>query len=49
MLSHTNVVSNILMVQTVEGPQLSWKGGPDGVGDKILAFLPFFHIYGMSF
>lgn len=46
MLSHENIISNILMLKAGEGDNLSWDGGPDGKGDIILAFLPFFHIYG---
>jgi 4-coumarate--CoA ligase len=45
MLSHTNIVSNVCMLKTGEQGNLSWKGGPENEGDKILAFLPFFHIY----
>ncbi|KAH6671047.1 hypothetical protein B0J14DRAFT_544006 [Halenospora varia] len=48
MLSHSNIVSNILMGKAGEGGNMSWKGGPDGKGDKVLAFLPFFHIYGLT-
>ncbi|KAL8681892.1 MAG: hypothetical protein Q9186_002049 [Xanthomendoza sp. 1 TL-2023] len=48
MLSHYNIVSNILMGKVGEGGNLSWKGGPDGQGDRVLAFLPFFHIYGLT-
>ncbi|KAI5295704.1 hypothetical protein KEM52_000497 [Ascosphaera acerosa] len=47
MLSHRNLVSNVVQNSAREGP-LSWKGGPDGQGDKILAVLPFFHIYGLN-
>jgi 4-coumarate--CoA ligase len=39
MLSHENIVSNLMMGKIGEGGHLSWKG------DRILAFLPFFHIY----
>ena len=46
MLSHENIVSNILMLRAGEGGNLTWDGGPDGTGDNLLAFLPFFHIYG---
>ena len=46
MLSHENIVSNIMMMKAGEGGNLTWDGGPDGKGDRILAFLPFFHIYG---
>ena len=47
MLSHENIVSNILMGRAIEGEHLTWNGGRDGTGDNILAFLPFFHIYGL--
>ena len=46
MLTHRNIVSNILQLAAVEGGELSWKGGRDGQGDQILALLPFFHQYG---
>jgi 4-coumarate--CoA ligase len=49
MLSHRNIVANILQQVTGEGGNLSWDGGPDGKGDRVLAFLPFYHIYGMAF
>lgn len=45
MLSHSNIVSNVCMLRTGEGGNLSWKGRYNNEGDKILAFLPFFHIY----
>ena len=48
MLSHANLVSNIAQVQAGESGNVTWDGGPDGKGDNILAFLPFFHIYGTS-
>ena len=46
MLSHTNIVANILQGRAAEGGNLSWTGGHNCEGDKIIAFLPFFHIYG---
>lgn len=46
MLCHENIISNILMLKAGEGDNLSWDGGPKGEGDNIVAFLPFFHIYG---
>jgi acyl-CoA synthetase (AMP-forming)/AMP-acid ligase II len=46
MLSHSNIVANILMMVVGESGNLSWTGRHDGQGDKIIAFLPFFHIYG---
>lgn len=48
MLCHENIISNILMLKAGEGGNLSWDGGPDGNGDNIIAFLPFFHIYGLN-
>ncbi|MCJ1432061.1 hypothetical protein MMC27_001417 [Xylographa pallens] len=48
MLSHTNIVSNILMGHVAEGGHLSWEGGPNDEGDSVLAFLPFYHIYGLT-
>ncbi|KAL7272805.1 hypothetical protein RUND412_004367 [Rhizina undulata] len=42
MLSHRNIVVNVLQLVTGEGNNVSWKN------DKIIAFLPFFHIYGLS-
>ncbi|KFY84830.1 hypothetical protein V500_08969 [Pseudogymnoascus sp. VKM F-4518 (FW-2643)] len=48
MLSHRNIVSNLFMLAAGEGNNLSSDGGPDGKGDKLLAFLPFFHIYGLT-
>jgi long-subunit acyl-CoA synthetase (AMP-forming) len=46
MLSHTNIIANVLQAQQGDAYNLKWNGGPDNEGDKILAFLPFFHIYG---
>lgn len=48
MLSHENIVSNILQIKAGESGNITWDGGPDGKGDNILAFLPFFHIYGTT-
>lgn len=49
MLSHRNIVANIRQQYIAEGANLSWNGGPDGKGDRVLAFLPFYHIYGIAF
>ena len=46
MLCHENIVSNILMLKAGEAGNVTWNGGSDGKGDRILAFLPFYHIYG---
>ncbi|MCJ1247023.1 hypothetical protein MMC30_004234 [Trapelia coarctata] len=48
MLCHENITSNIMMLKAGEGDNLTWGGGPDGNGDNVLAFLPFFHIYGLT-
>lgn len=48
MLSHRNIVANVLQQYIGEGGNLAWDGGPDGKGDRVLAFLPFYHIYGTS-
>ncbi|KAF2652276.1 4-coumarate-CoA ligase-like protein [Lophiostoma macrostomum CBS 122681] len=48
MLSHRNIVANTMMIKMAEGGNLDWQGGPSGEGDKLLAFLPFFHIYGLT-
>ncbi|EKG14902.1 AMP-dependent synthetase/ligase [Macrophomina phaseolina MS6] len=42
MLTHTNIVANTMMNKAVEGKNLQWEK------DKIIAFLPFFHIYGLT-
>jgi 4-coumarate--CoA ligase len=42
MLSHRNIVSNVLMLKVGEGGNMSWQN------DRILSFLPFFHIYGLT-
>ena len=47
MLSHRNIIANILQQKTAEGGNLSWEGGLHGEGDRLLAFLPFFHVYGL--
>lgn len=46
LLSHYNIVSNVLQTDAVEGRQLTPNGGDDGRGDRVLIFLPLFHIYG---
>lgn len=46
IITHRNVVANILQNHNAENYLLSPTGGPSGEGDKIIAFLPFYHIYG---
>ncbi|KAK5124035.1 hypothetical protein LTR85_002232 [Meristemomyces frigidus] len=48
MLCHRNIVANALQITAGEGPisNAPRPGHPDG--DTILAFLPFFHIYGLT-
>lgn len=47
-ISHGNMVANITQAMGLEDDTLTWDGGPDGTGDRWLAFLPFSHIYGKS-
>lgn len=42
MLSHNNVCSDVLMMLAGEGDNLTWER------DRLLGFLPFFHIYGLT-
>jgi 4-coumarate--CoA ligase len=42
MLSHSNVVSDLFMVNSSEGSILRWEE------DKILSVLPYYHIYGIT-
>jgi 4-coumarate--CoA ligase len=41
MLTHSNVVSNLFMVNSSEGALLKWNK------DKVLSVLPYYHIYGL--
>lgn len=47
MLSHRNIIANILQQVVGECNKLTWDGGLDGQGDRVLSFLPFYHIYGI--
>ncbi|CAO2656681.1 Nn.00g054840.m01.CDS01 [Neocucurbitaria sp. VM-36] len=55
-LSHYNLTSNVIQVQWSEQFNLTWDGSktsgdiplPASHGDRILACLPFFHIYGLT-
>lgn len=40
MLSHQNIVANVLMVTSSIGKSYSWQN------DKLMGILPFYHIYG---
>ncbi|RFU28436.1 hypothetical protein B7463_g7925, partial [Scytalidium lignicola] len=48
MLTHSNIISNILMKALCHNGNLSWKGGPNDSGDSVIGFLPFFHSYGLT-
>ncbi|KAI0020159.1 hypothetical protein F4780DRAFT_743070 [Xylariomycetidae sp. FL0641] len=50
MLTHTNIVANLLQLEFVDSKfnGLYHAGGDDGKGDKQLAILPFFHVYGLT-
>lgn len=45
MVSHYNVIANVLQVATIENTARDAEGKPNGVG---LGLLPFSHIYGLS-
>ncbi|KAL1994587.1 hypothetical protein VTN49DRAFT_2057 [Thermomyces lanuginosus] len=48
MLSHRNVIANTMQNGYIESMNMHW-GEKDGrPGDRILAFLPFYHIYGLT-
>jgi len=46
MLTHENMVCNLQQLRVSESAELDWKGGPDGQGDKVMGFLPFYHVFG---
>lgn len=48
MLTHRNIIANVLQNGAIEGGHLDPVGGIEGQGERILAFLPFFHIYGLT-
>jgi 4-coumarate--CoA ligase len=57
MLSHYNLTSNVVQIQPSQQFNLTWDGSktsgsiplpPQRHGDKVLACLPFFHIYGLT-
>ncbi|OJJ01234.1 hypothetical protein ASPVEDRAFT_130643 [Aspergillus versicolor CBS 583.65] len=48
MLSHRNIVANSLQLAAGDDGNVKWNGGADDKGDRVLAFLPFFHIYGLT-
>jgi acyl-CoA synthetase (AMP-forming)/AMP-acid ligase II len=46
-LTHTNIIANVLQNRSCDANYLKWNGGAvGGRPDKIMAFLPFYHIYG---
>jgi 4-coumarate--CoA ligase len=42
MLSHENIVANILQSCTPDAEMLDWRS------DSLISFLPMFHIYGTT-
>lgn len=46
MLSHRNIVSNVLQLDLPHKGHLSCGDGTTGSGDRTIGFLPLFHIYG---
>ncbi|KAE8150675.1 hypothetical protein BDV25DRAFT_129361 [Aspergillus avenaceus] len=49
MLSHRNMIANVLQCAAIDQGVLAWDRGLRGEGDRVLALLPFFHIYGLTF
>ncbi|KFY86640.1 hypothetical protein V500_07503 [Pseudogymnoascus sp. VKM F-4518 (FW-2643)] len=49
MLSHENVIMNLLQIQATDENNLTPIGGVDGLGDKIMSVLPYYHVYGIAF
>ena len=50
MLTHTNIIANVLQNRACDSGNLTWdfiRPGTVGQGDKVIGFLPFYHIYGM--
>jgi acyl-CoA synthetase (AMP-forming)/AMP-acid ligase II len=51
MLTHTNIIANILQNRACDSKHLTWHSSnineSESRGDKIVGFLPFYHIYGM--
>lgn len=46
-LTHTNIIANVLQNRACDAEYLTWNGGTAaGHADRIMAFLPFYHIYG---
>ncbi|KAJ5355954.1 hypothetical protein N7517_010563 [Penicillium concentricum] len=48
MLSHENLVANLLQIEATDEGNLKPTGGDDNHGDKILATVPYFHVYGFA-
>jgi len=48
MLSHRNVVANLMQIKVGEQGNLTWNKGIDGTGDCLILTLPAFHIYGLT-
>ncbi|KAI2629844.1 acetyl-CoA synthetase-like protein [Hypoxylon sp. NC1633] len=49
VLTHRNIVANLLQLEHVELLNgLYHSGGLDGKGDKQIAVLPFYHVYGLT-
>ncbi|OQE41196.1 hypothetical protein PENCOP_c005G07892 [Penicillium coprophilum] len=46
LLPHRNIISNVLQLSAGEGGNLAWDG-LDKNSDWVLAFVPFYHIYGL--
>ncbi|KAI1431080.1 hypothetical protein GGR50DRAFT_681574 [Xylaria sp. CBS 124048] len=49
-LTHRNIVANLLQLEYLDSKfnGIHYAGGPFGEGDKQLAILPMFHVYGLT-
>lgn len=47
MLTHENLVANQLQIQATDEGNLASTGGHDNNGDKIMAVVPYYHVYGI--
>ncbi|PLN76220.1 hypothetical protein BDW42DRAFT_197298 [Aspergillus taichungensis] len=48
IISRTTMAASLLQVTTVDDGLMAWNRRLRGEGDRVLALLPFFHIYGAS-
>lgn len=49
MLTHQNLVANQLQIKATDEGYLASTGAYDNNGDKVLATVPYYHVYGMIY